>query len=123
VPGWDQAAINAGVPLNNVPAGALPGGGGPPSSSSLLPSGKTLAQLGGAAVGGLLGNEAANQAGGQGGLDPRLEPFLYGQNGLMPMTQGLLQQQAPIAQQAGQQFMQFGQGLLGRPVAGNPFLK
>jgi hypothetical protein len=84
-------------------------------ASSLL---GPLATVAGAALG-AQGNK--NQASSTRTMDPRLDGPVFGENGLVPMTQGLLQQQMPRAQQAGQNMQNYGQGLLSRPIAGNGF--
>lgn len=110
--------------------GAAAGGGGATTAAgaagSLIPGVSNSALLGGATT--LLGaaSGAGGGSGGAGGgrtLDPRMESYLYDANGLMPMTQGLLQRQAPIAEQNGQLLGDRARGLLGRGIATNPFLK
>lgn len=104
---------------------AAPDGVPPPanpnvSPTSLIPGVTNGQLLGGAAS--LIGGLAGGQGQQSGGTTSReLPEFLQGPvaNDLVPRTQGLLNSQMPAAQQAGQQQMTAGGGLLNRPVAGN----
>lgn len=145
IPAWDLAATNAGLslatpagaimqnsPMSLIPESAMPGtvtgyagptfGGA--AAASLIP-GVSNNVLGGAAT--LLGAAAGSQGTpGQTSerkMDPRLDNYVFGQNGVVPMAAGLLSQQMPMAQQGGQQAFEFGRGLLGRGVAANPFMR
>lgn len=145
IPAWDLAATNAGLslatpagaimqnsPMSLIPESAMPGtvtgyagptfGGA--AAASLIP-GVSNNVLGGAAT--LLGAAAGSQGTpGQTSerkMDPRLDNYVFGQNGVVPMAAGLLSQQMPMAQQGGQQAFDFGRGLLGRGVAANPFMR
>lgn len=105
-----------------------------PWYQSLLPgtSGGASSLLGGAsgflgpaatalgALSGAQGNKNATTS--EHKMDPRLDGPVFGENGLVPRTQGLLAQQMSPEQQAGwMRMQQQGMGLLNQPVAGNGF--
>lgn len=96
----------------------------PYAATSLLPgiSNKTLG-AGLTAAGALAGKEGTPGQTSERKMDPRLDNYVFGQNGVVPMAAGLLSQQIPMAQQGGQQAFDFGRGLLGRGVAANPFMR
>ena len=145
IPAWDLAATNAGLSLA-TPAGAImqnsPMSLIPESAMPVAPTGYTGPTFGGAAAASLIpgvsnsmlgaGLTAAGALAGKEGtpgqtserkMDPRLDNYVFGQNGVVPMAAGLLSQQMPMAQQGGQQAFDFGRGLLGRGVAANPFMR
>jgi hypothetical protein len=108
----------------NVPGGGLKSfleGLSPGSSKLLGPATTALGALAGGQTppGGAGGAGAGAGAGGM--LDPRMEPYIYGANGLLPQAQGLLNSQLPQSQQAGSQMMTQGAGLLQSPVMGNGY--
>ncbi len=96
----------------------------PYADTSLQPgiSNKTLG-AGLTAAGALAGSQGTPGQTSERKMDPRLDNYVFGQNGVVPMAAGLLSQQMPMAQQGGQQAFDFGRGLLGRGVASNPFMR
>ena len=99
-------------------------GGATKAATSMIPgvSDKTLG-AGLTAAGALAGKEGTPGQTSERKMDPRLDNYVFGQNGVVPMAAGLLSQQMPMAQQGGQQAFDFGRGLLGRGVAANPFMR
>lgn len=96
----------------------------PYAATSLLPGiSNKLLGAGLTAAGALAGKEGTPGQTSERKMDPRLDNYVFGQNGVVPMAAGLLSQQMPMAQQGGQQAFDFGRGLLGRGVAANPFVR
>ena len=92
------------------------------AGKSLLSSAPSWLGPAATVAGALLGGKGNEQsATSERKMDPRLDPYVFGEKGVVPMAHGLLQQQMPIAQQYGQQMGQVGQGLLNMPAAGNGF--
>ena len=92
------------------------------TGKSLLSSAPSWLGPAATVAGALLGGKGNEQsATSERKMDPRLDPYVFGEKGVVPMAHGLLQQQMPIAQQYGQQMGQVGQGLLNMPAAGNGF--
>lgn len=118
-----QSASEAlGLPMvGGGSAPAIPVNGGSSLWSSITGSGL----LGPAAsvVGGLLGSQPqTRESTTQNQIDPRLVPYLYGDNGLMPQVQQQLQRSTSPERQAGwDQMRNTGLGLLQQPIAGNGF--
>jgi len=106
------AGMTAGTAAGS---GAAAGGSLIPGISNSQLLGAGVSALGGAAS----GAGAGGAGGGGGGLDPRLEPYIYGSGGLLPQAQGLLSTQMPLAQQQSAQLASTGGGLLGQPISGN----
>lgn len=145
IPAWDLAATNAGLslatpagaimqnsPMSLIPESAMPGtvtgyagptfGGA--AAASLIPGvSNSMLGAGLTAAGALAGKEGTPGQTSERKMDPRLDNYVFGQNGVVPMAAGLLSQQMPMAQQGGQQAFDFGRGLLGRGVAANPFMR
>ena len=145
IPAWDLAATNAGLslatpagaimqnsPMSLIPESAMPGtvtgyagptfGGA--AAASLIPGvSNSMLGAGLTAAGALAGKEGTPGKTSERKMDPRLDNYVFGQNGVVPMAAGLLSQQMPMAQQGGQQAFDFGRGLLGRGVAANPFMR
>lgn len=134
IPSVTVNGVPTGSWLSNLTAsgGAVPGagdvaGGALGGAGSLIPGVTNSQLLGGAttALGGLAGSQTGSGAGGSGGaggvLDERMEPFLYGSNGLLQQTQNTLNQQQPLAQAQSAQMASVGSGLLGQPIAGNGY--
>jgi hypothetical protein len=126
-----ELASGAHVPGSMLPAGSvapsvMSGAGGAGGAGS---AGSGLGGMGGKLLGAgatLLGG-ASGAAGGAGGdltrkMDPRMDQYVYGDQGIMNRTQGLLNQQMSPESMAQWQKMQgVGMGLLQQPVAGNAF--
>lgn len=145
IPAWDLAATNAGLslatpagaimqnsPMSLIPESAMPGtvtgyagptfGGA--AAASLIPGvSNSMLGAGLTAAGALAGSQGTPGQTSERKMDPRLDNYVFGQNGVVPMAAGLLSQQMPMAQQGGQQAFDFGRGLLGRGVAANPFMR
>jgi hypothetical protein len=165
--GGAAAGSGAAATTGGVANGAIMGGGLPataaaaaPATGSIFGAGGALSGIGSAA--GALGMKPGQMLGAGLGLlagvdaskdqtqtsrqklDPRMDAMLYGQGGLLPMSQqwfqgaqnspamGLMNQGAQMqanhygSPQYAAQFGQLrdaGMGLLGRPMAGNPFMK
>jgi len=99
-------------------------GGATKAATSMIPGvSDKLLGAGLTAAGALAGSQGTPGQSSERKMDPRLDNYVFGQNGVVPMAAGLLSQQMPMAQQGGQQAFQFGQGLLGRGVASNPFMR
>jgi hypothetical protein len=160
--GGGAAATTGGVANGAIMGGGLPAtaAAAAPATGSIFGAGGALSGIGSAA--GALGMKPGQLIGGGLGLlagigdtkdqtkrttdklDPRMDAMLYGQGGLLPMSQqwfhgaqnspamGLMNQGAQMqanhygSPQYAQQFGRLrdaGMGLLGRPMAGNPFMK
>jgi len=118
-----SAGVGGAGAAAGMTAGTAAGSGAGAAGGSLIPGisnsqllGAGVSTLGGVASGSGAG---AGGAGGGGGLDPRLEPYIYGSGGLLPQAQGLLGSQMPLAQQQSAQLASTGGGLLGQPISGN----
>ena len=99
-------------------------GGATKAATSMIPGvSDKLLGAGLTAAGALAGKEGTPGQTSERKMDPRLDNYVFGQNGVVPMAAGLLSQQMPMAQQGGQQAFDFGRGLLGRGVAANPFMR
>lgn len=120
VPAWDGAgAGTGGASFGGAATKAATTAGAsliPGVSNSMLGTGLT-------ALTALSGSQGTEGQTTERKMDPRLDQYVYGPNGTIPMTAGLLQQQFPMAQQGGQSLFNMGQGLLGRGIAANPFTK
>ena len=132
--GTPFTTLNSGPVLPNGTGGApsvsptgapnAPPPGTPPGGNSLIPGvPNNLLGTGLTALTALSGAQGTEGQTTERKMDPRLDQYVYGPNGTMPMTASLLQQQFPMAQQGGQSLFAQGQGLLGRGIAANPFLK
>jgi hypothetical protein len=104
------------------PGGAPPGS--PPGGSSLLDGAKTIGGIG-SAIAPVLGGPGG---GGNGGdmtnsrdLPDWLKPYVAHEGGLVPMTHGLLQRQAPEAERNGALLQGMGTNLLNFQPAQNGF--
>lgn len=126
VPAWDAAATNAGLSLT-APAGASFGGntisnGVQNAATSLIPGvSNSMLGTGLTALTALSGSQGTEGQTTERKMDPRLDQYVYGTNGLIPSAAGLLASQMPQAQQVGQQLNTMGTGLLGRGIAPNGF--
>ena len=99
-------------------------GGATKAATSMIPGvSDKLLGAGLTAAGALAGKEGTPGQTSERKMDPRLDNYVFGQNGVVLMAAGLLSQQMPMAQQGGQQAFDFGRGLLGRGVAANPFMR
>jgi hypothetical protein len=112
-------AAGAGGAAAGMGGGAAAGGGG--LLGGLGAGASSLLGPAAAAIGGIAGAQGQEGQTSERKMDPRLDQYVYGQNGLIPGVHGLLQRQNPIALQTGDYMRNFGQGLLGRGVAANPF--
>jgi hypothetical protein len=144
--GYGAAGLGGvtGSPVGGGLLGSL--GGGAASALSSLAGNSSVLGLGATALGGLLG--AKGQQGeqtSQNKIDPRLDPYIYGDQGILKQVNDLKNQQLAQgglndlqrqgmgmtqnflldpALSAGYTSMRnMGSGLLGRGVAGNPFAK
>lgn len=140
IPAWDGAGaslgqngtflgegVSSGVPAWDGAGGAAFGGGAATkaattAATSLIPgiSDKALG-IGATVLGGALGSQETPGQTTERKMDPRLDQYVYGTNGLIPSAAGLLASQMPQAQQVGQQLNTMGTGLLGRGIAPNGF--
>jgi hypothetical protein len=104
-------------------AGAGGGGGSGGGLSSLLGGGNNLLGIGSTVLGGLLGSRGQQQeqtATRQ--WDSRLDPFLFGDQGLFTRTQQTMQRsQSPARLAEADRLRQFGLLNATRPAARNPF--
>lgn len=116
-----MALSGAGAAAGGAAGSAL-GSGAAGAGSSLIPgiSDKALG-LGATVLGGVLGSQETPGQTAERKMDPRLDGYVYGTNGLIPSAAGLLASQMPQAQQVGQQLNTMGTGLLGRGIAPNGF--
>lgn len=129
------APLEFGAGTATMGAGGAGGLGGLGGAGGLGSVGSALGSVGSALGGsggllGLAGPLIGGLAGAQGQedsqtqerrMDPRLDNYVYGANGLMPQVQSLLATQQPFADAAGAQMRSVGSGLLGGPVAPNGF--
>ena len=116
------ASSTLGLPMaggGSAPAIAVNGG------SSLLSGITSSGLLGPAAtlIGGALGSQPqSSERTTQNQIDPRLVPYLYGDNGLMPQVQQQLARSTSPERQAGWDAMRnTGLGFMNQPAAGNGF--
>lgn len=130
--GTPFTTLNSGPVLPNGTGGApsvsptgapnAPPPGTPPGGNSLIPGvSNTLLGTGLTALTALTGSQGTEGQTTERKMDPRLDQYVYGTNGLIPSAAGLLASQMPQAQQVGQQLNTMGTGLLGRGIAPNGF--
>ena len=145
------AGTVGGAGLGTIGASAAPGlldqlksstiGKGLGQVADLVGGGKSLAGLIGAGIGAASGGGGDTVATSQSKTDPRIDPYIYGQDGYLQalqkqyqanpsginatMQQGLDASKAalndPAYAQSYTQMRNFGTGLLSQPMAGNPF--
>lgn len=112
--------------LSSVAAPIAPSIAAPTAGAGLLSglSGNALG-LGATALGGLLGSQGVKTENStQNKMDPRMDPYVYGDQGVLQYAQGLLNKQmAPGYMQGYEDMRTQGQGLLNQPIAGNGFSK
>lgn len=137
----DSQLYNASIPKSEALAGYSAAGNGGVYASptmaggtnwlqdlagSILPNAKSpVMALGSMLGGGLLGSKGeTDETQWAKRMDPRLDPYVYGENGLLPKAANLLASQTtPEAQQGWKTMQSMGQGLLTQPMAGNGFEK
>jgi len=117
-----MALSRVGAAAGGAAGGAAGAGGAGAAGASLIPgiSDKALG-LGATVLGGVLGSQETPGQTAERKMDPRLDAYVYGTNGLVPVAAGLLASQMPQAQQVGQQLNTIGTGLLGQGIAPNGF--
>lgn len=124
-PAYTTAAADSQLASATLGLGPVGGATAPAVAAGLTGAGSVPSWLGGAAslVGGMLGSQPqTRETTSQNQIDPRMVPYIYGDQGLLSgVQQQLARSTSPEARARWDAISAQGMGMLSQPVAGNGF--